>query len=166
MTGQEFLDITENIEIIDFDSGTITDHTEVHYKGNVSAGIHQVFTKGGAIIFSGRLKNDSGSWENWDTSYSTIEEMRAPCKEHPNYPIYFEISDGVFSIESVEKVHYDYSGDGDGNYESLDITCSEEPVASSLDRLEKIDVDSYEDMFESVHTNAQNSRMFDKFERP
>ena len=78
-------------------------------------------------------------------------EIRELCKGHENLELYYySKSNGVFSVEDVTQFEYDYSDDGDGHYEACHIKCSAEPTAKSLNDIEKINIDDYEDFFESL----------------
>ena len=89
-----------------------------------------------------------------------LSEIRELCKGHENLELYYySKSNGVFSIKNITQFEYDYSDDGDGHYEACHIKCSAEPVAKSLNEIEKINVDDYEDFFESLNKKFNESNL-------
>lgn len=164
MTGQEFFDLTKDITLFDYDLNKPID--VIHVKAGGAMGqIRDAFIKDGAIIFASANKEAFNSWRSFDLTDITLDDVRNICKDNPNYTIYFASpSMGVFTIDSVKKAHYDYSEDGDGVYDVLEISCPDEPVFKSLDSVEKIDADYYDELFESVYINSKNLRMLDKSE--
>lgn len=150
MKVRDFLNITKEMSIKDFDIDEETGYVEVQYSGNYVGSIHFVFENNGALFFSVTPKDENPKW--YETAhFMDLSEIREECKGYEELPLYFySKSQGVFSIESVSKVGYNYSEDGDGTYEACKIKCSDEPVAESLDRIQKINTEDYEDFFENL----------------
>lgn len=151
MTVKEFLNKTENMVISDYDLNEETGFVEVNFGGDIYGGINYVFENNGALIFSATPKNNNPRW--YQTAHQLdLSEIRELCKGHENLELYYySKSNGVFSVKSVTQFEYDYSDDGDGHYEACNIRCSTEPVAKSLNEIEKINIDDYEDFFESLN---------------
>lgn len=157
MTVEEFLNKTENMVIVDYDLDKETGYVEVKFSRNTGGSINYVFENNGAIIFSATPKDGNPRW--YETAHQLdLSEIRDFCKGYENLELYYySKSNGVFPVESVERKEYNYSGDGDGHYEACHIECSENPVAKSLDNIEKINVDDYEDFFESLNKKFNES---------
>ena len=153
MTVKEFLNKTENMIISDYDLNEETGFVEVNFGGDIYGGVNYVFENNGALIFSATPKNNNPRWH--ETAHKLdLSEIRELCKGYENLELYYySKSNGVFSVKNVTQFEYDYSDDGDGHYEACHIKCSENPVAKSLDNIEKINVDDYEDFFESSMEN-------------
>lgn len=151
MTVKEFLNKTENMVISDYDLNEETGFVEVKFGKDIYGGVNYVFENNGALIFSATPKNNNPRW--YETAHKLdLSEIRELCKGHENLELYYySKSNGVFSIKSVTQFEYDYSDDGDGHYEACNIKCSAEPVAKSLNDIEKINIDDYEDFFESLN---------------
>ena len=151
MTVKEFLNKTENMVISDYDLNEETGFVEVNFGGDIYGGINYVFENNGALIFSATPKNNNPRW--YQTAHQLdLSEIRELCKGHENLELYYySKSSGVFSVKNVTQFEYDYSDDGDGHYESCHIKCSTEPIAKSLNDIEKINIDDYEDFFESLN---------------
>ena len=156
MTVKEFLNKTENMVISDYDLNEETGFVEVNFGGDIYGGINYVFENNGALIFSATPKNNNPRW--YETAHQLdLSEIRELCKGHENLELYYySKSNGVFSVKSVTQFEYDYSDDGDGHYEACNIKCSTEPVAKSLNEIEKINIDDYEDFFESLNKKILN----------
>ena len=150
MTVKEFLNKTENMVISDYDLNEETGFVEVNFGRDIYGGINYVFENNGALIFSATPKNNNPRW--YETAHKLdLFEIRELCKGHENLELYYySKSNGVFSVEDVTQFEYDYSDDGDGHYEACHIKCSAEPTAKSLNDIEKINIDDYEDFFESL----------------
>ena len=159
MTVKEFLNKTENMVISDYDLNEETGFVEVNFGGDIYDGINYVFENNGALIFSATPKNNNPRW--YQTAHKLdLSEIRELCKGHENLELYYySKSNGVFSVKNVTQFEYDYSDDGDGHYEACHIECSENPVAKSLDNIEKINVDDYEDFFESLNKKFNESNL-------
>ena len=153
MTVKEFLNKTENMVISDYDLNEETGFVEVNFGGDIYGGVNYVFENNGALIFSATPKNNNPRW--YQTAHKLdLSEIRELCKGHENLELYYySKSNGVFSVKNVTQFEYDYSDDGDGHYEACNIKCSAEPIAKSLNDIEKINVDDYEDFFESSMEN-------------
>ena len=151
MTVKEFLNKTENMVISDYDLNEETGFVEVNFGGDIYGGINYVFENNGALIFSATPKNNNPRW--YQTAHQLdLSEIRELCKGHENLELYYySKSNGVFSVKSVTQFEYDYSDDGDGHYEACNIKCSANPVAKSLNDIKKINIDDYEDFFESLN---------------
>lgn len=151
MTVKEFLNKTENMVISDYDLNEETGFVEVKFGRDIYGGVNYVFENNGALIFSATPKNNNPRW--YETAHKLdLSEIRELCKGHENLELYYySKSNGVFSVKSVTQFEYDYSDDGDGHYEACNIKCSAEPVAKSLNDIEKINVDDYEDFFENLN---------------
>lgn len=151
MTVKEFLNKTENMVISDYDLNEETGFVEVNFGRDIYGGINYVFENNGALIFSATPKNNNPRW--YETAHQLdLSEIRELCKGHENLELYYySKSNGVFSVKSITQFEYDYSDDGDGHYEACNIRCSTEPVAKSLNEIEKINIDDYEDFFESLN---------------
>lgn len=151
MTVKEFLNKTENMIISDYDLNEETGFVEVNFGGDIYGGVNYVFENNGALIFSATPKNNNPRW--YETAHKLdLSEIRELCKGHENLELYYySKSNGVFSVKNVTQFEYDYSDDGDGHYEACNIKCSVEPIAKSLNDIEKINVDDYEDFFESLN---------------
>lgn len=151
MTVKEFLNKTENMIISDYDLNEETGFVEVNFGGDIYGGINYVFENNGALIFSATPKNNNPRW--YQTAHQLdLSEIRELCKGHENLELYYySKSNGVFSVKSVTQFEYDYSDDGDGHYEACNIKCSTNPVAKSLNDIKKINIDDYEDFFESLN---------------
>ena len=151
MTVKEFLNKTENMVISDYDLNEETGFVEVNFGGDIYGGINYVFENNGALIFSATPKNNNPRW--YETAHKLdLSEIRELCKGYENLELYYySKSNGVFSVKSVTQFEYNYSDDGDGHYEACNIKCSAEPVAKSLNEIEKINIDDYEDFFESLN---------------
>ena len=151
MTVKEFLNKTENMIISDYDLNEETGFVEVNFGGDIYGGINYVFENNGALIFSATPKNNNPRW--YESAHQLdLSEIRELCKGHENLELYYySKSSGVFSVKNVTQFEYDYSDDGDGHYEACHIKCSTEPVAKSLNEIEKINIDDYEDFFESLN---------------
>lgn len=151
MTVKEFLNKTENMVISDYDLNEETGFVEVKFGKDIYGGVNYVFENNGALIFSATPKNNNPRW--YETAHKLdLSEIRELCKGHENLELYYySKSNGVFSVKSVTQFEYDYSDDGDGHYEACNIKCSAEPVAKSLNDIEKINVDDYEDFFENLN---------------
>lgn len=151
MTVKEFLNKTENMVISDYDLNEETGFVEVKFGRDIYGGVNYVFENNGALIFSATPKNNNPRW--YETAHKLdLSEIRELCKGHENLELYYySKSNGVFSVKSVTQFEYDYSDDSDGHYEACNIKCSAEPVAKSLNDIEKINVDDYEDFFESLN---------------
>lgn len=159
MTVKEFLNKTENMVISDYDLNEETGFVEVNFGGDIYGGINYVFENNGALIFSATPKNNNPRW--YEAAHKLdLSEIRELCKGHENLELYYySKSNGVFSVKNVTQFEYDYSDDGDGHYEACHIECSENPVAKSLDNIEKINVDDYEDFFESLNKKFNESNL-------
>ena len=159
MTVKEFLNKTENMVISDYDLNEETGFVEVNFGGDIYGGVNYVFENNGALIFSATPKNNNPRW--YQTSHKLdLSEIRELCKGHENLELYYySKSNGVFSVKNVTQFEYDYSDDGDGHYEACNIKCSAEPVAKSLNEIEKINVDDYEDFFESLNKKFNESNL-------
>ena len=159
MTVKEFLNKTENMVISDYDLNEETGFVEVNFGGDIYGGVNYVFENNGALIFSATPKNNNPRWH--ETAHKLdLSEIRELCKGHENLELYYySKSNGVFSVKNVTQFEYDYSDDGDGHYEACHIECSENPVAKSLDNIEKINVDDYEDFFESLNKKFNESNL-------
>ena len=159
MTVKEFLNKTENMVISDYDLNEETGFVEVNFGGDIYDGINYVFENNGALIFSATPKNNNPRW--YEAAHKLdLSEIRELCKGHENLELYYySKSNGVFSVKNVTQFEYDYSDDGDGHYEACHIECSENPVAKSLDNIEKINVDDYEDFFESLNKKFNESNL-------
>lgn len=153
MTVKEFLNKTENMVISDYDLNEETGFVEVSFGGDIYGGVNYVFENNGALIFSATPKNNNPRW--YEAAHKLdLSEIRELCKGHENLELYYySKSNGVFSVKNVTQFEYDYSDDGDGHYEACNIKCSAEPIAKSLNDIEKINVDDYEDFFESSMEN-------------
>lgn len=151
MTVKEFLNKTENMVISDYDLNEETGFVEVKFGKDIYGGVNYVFENNGALIFSATPKNNNPRW--YETAHKLdLSEIRELCKGHENLELYYySKSNGVFSVKSVTQFEYDYSDDGDGHYEACNIKCSAEPIAKSLNDIEKINIDDYEDFFESLN---------------
>jgi hypothetical protein len=151
MTVEEFLNKTENMVIVDYDLDKETGYVEVKFGRNTGGSINYVFENNGVIILSSTPKDSNPRW--YETAHQLdLSEIRDFCKGYENLELYYySKSNGIFPVESVRRIEYDYSDDGDGHYEACHIECSENPVAKSLDNIEKINVDDYEDFFESLN---------------
>ncbi len=153
MTVEEFLDKTENMVIADYDLDKETGYVEVEFGRNTVGAINYVFENNGVLIFSATPKDNNPRW--YKTAHQLeLSEIREFCKGYENLELYYySKSNGIFPVEKVELVEYNYSYDGDGHYEACHIECSEKPVARILDNIERINVDDYEDyadLFESL----------------
>lgn len=150
MTVKEFLNKTENMVISDYDLNEETGFVEINFGRDIYGGVNYVFENNGALIFSATPKNNNPRW--YESAHKLdLSEIRELCKGHENLELYYySKSNGVFSVKSVTQFEYDYSDDGDGHYEACNIKCSAEPVAKSLNDIEKINIDDYEDFFESL----------------
>ena len=159
MTVKEFLNKTENMVISDYDLNEETGFVEVNFGGDIYGGVNYVFENNGALIFSATPKNNNPRW--YEAAHKLdLSEIRELCKGHENLELYYySKSNGVFSIKNITQFEYDYSDDGDGHYEACHIKCSENPVAKSLDNIEKINVDDYEDFFESLNKKFNESNL-------
>ena len=159
MTVKEFLNKTENMVISDYDLNEETGFVEVNFGGDIYGGVNYVFENNGALIFSATPKNNNPRW--YEAAHKLdLSEIRELCKGHENLELYYySKSNGVFSIKNITQFEYDYSDDGDGHYEACHIECSENPVAKSLDNIEKINVDDYEDFFESLNKKFNESNL-------
>ena len=159
MTVKEFLNKTENMVISDYDLNEETGFVEVNFSGDIYGGVNYVFENNGALIFSATPKNNNPRW--YENAHKLdLSEIRELCKGHENLELYYySKSNGVFSVKNVTQFEYDYSDDGDGHYEACHIECSENPVAKSLDNIEKINVDDYEDFFESLNKKFNESNL-------
>ena len=159
MTVKEFLNKTENMVISDYDLNEETGFVEVNFGGDIYGGVNYVFENNGALIFSATPKNNNPRWH--ETAHKLdLSEIRELCKGYENLELYYySKSNGVFSVKNVTQFEYDYSDDGDGHYEACNIKCSENPVAKSLDNIEKINVDDYEDFFESLNKKFNESNL-------
>ena len=159
MTVKEFLNKTENMVISDYDLNEETGFVEVNFGGDIYGGVNYVFENNGALIFSATPKNNNPRW--YEAAHKLdLSEIRELCKGHENLELYYySKSNGVFSVKNVTQFEYDYSDDGDGHYEACNIKCSENPVAKSLDNIEKINVDDYEDFFESLNKKFNESNL-------
>ena len=159
MTVKEFLNKTENMIISDYDLNEETGFVEVNFGGDIYGGVNYVFENNGALIFSATPKNNNPRW--YEAAHKLdLSEIRELCKGHENLELYYySKSNGVFSVKNVTQFEYDYSDDGDGHYEACHIECSENPVAKSLDNIEKINVDDYEDFFESLNKKFNESNL-------
>ena len=159
MTVKEFLNKTENMVISDYDLNEETGFVEVNFGGDIYGGVNYVFENNGALIFSATPKNNNPRW--YEASHKLdLSEIRELCKGHENLELYYySKSNGVFSIKNITQFEYDYSDDGDGHYEACHIKCSAEPVAKSLNEIEKINVDDYEDFFESLNKKFNESNL-------
>ena len=159
MTVKEFLNKTENMIISDYDLNEETGFVEVNFGGDIYGGINYVFENNGALIFSATPKNNNPRW--YEAAHQLdLSEIRELCKGYENLELYYySKSNGVFSVKNVTQFEYDYSDDGDGHYEACHIECSENPVAKSLDNIEKINVDDYEDFFESLNKKFNESNL-------
>ena len=159
MTVKEFLNKTENMVISDYDLNEETGFVEVSFGEDIYGGINYVFENNGALIFSATPKNNNPRW--YEAAHKLdLSEIRELCKGHENLELYYySKSNGVFSVKNVTQFEYDYSDDGDGHYEACNIKCSENPVAKSLDNIEKINVDDYEDFFESLNKKFNESNL-------
>lgn len=153
MTVKEFLNKTENMIISDYDLNEETGFVEVKFGRDIYGGVNYVFENNGALIFSATPKNNNPRW--YENAHKLdLSEIRELCKGHENLELYYySKSNGIFSVKSVTLFEYDYSDDGDGHYEACNIKCSAEPVAKSLNDIEKINIDDYEDFFESSMEN-------------
>ena len=156
MTVKEFLNKTENMVISDYDLNEETGFVEVNFGGDIYGGVNYVFENNGALIFSATPKNNNPRW--YQTAHQLdLSEIRELCKGYENLELYYySKSSGVFSVKSVTQFEYDYSDDGDGHYEACNIKCSAEPIAKSLNEIEKINIDDYEDFFESLNKKILN----------
>ena len=156
MTVKEFLNKTENIVISDYDLNEETGFVEVRFGRGIYGGINYVFENNGALIFSATPKNNNPRW--YESAHRLdLSEIRELCKGHENLELYYySKSSGVFSVKSVTKFVYDYSDD---YYEACNIRCSTEPVAKSLNEIEKINIDDYEDFFESLNKKFNESNL-------
>lgn len=159
MTVKEFLNKTENMVISDYDLNEETGFVEVNFGGDIYGGINYVFENNGALIFSATPKNNNLRW--YQTAYKLdLSEIRELCKGYENLELYYySKSNGVFSVKNVTQFEYDYSDDGDGHYEACNIKCSAEPIAKSLNDIEKINVDDYKDFFESLNKKFNESNL-------
>lgn len=156
MTVKEFLNKTEDMVISDYDLNEETGFVEVNFGRDIYGGINYVFENNGALIFSATPKNNNPRWHEVAHKLD-LSEIRELCKGHENLELYYySKSNGVFSVKSVTQFEYDYSDDGDGHYEACNIRCSTEPVAKSLNDIEKINIDDYEDFFESLNKKILN----------
>ena len=159
MTVKEFLNKTENMVISDYDLNEETGFVEVNFGGDIYGGVNYVFENNGALIFSATPKNNNPKWHEAAHKLD-LSEIRELCKGHENLELYYySKSNGVFSVKNVTQFEYDYSDDGDGHYEACNIKCSENPVAKSLNNIEKINVDDYEDFFESLNKKFNESNL-------
>ena len=151
MTVKEFLNKTENMVISDYDLNEETGFVEVKFGKDIYSGVNYVFENNGALIFSATPKNNNPRW--YEAAHKLdLSEIRELCKGHENLELYYySKSNGVFSVKSITQFEYDYSDDGDGHYEACHIKCSAEPIAKSLNDIEKINIDNYEDFFESLN---------------
>lgn len=151
MTVKEFLNKTENMVISDYDLNEETGFVEVNFGGDIYGGVNYVFENNGALIFSATPKNNNPRW--YETAHKLdLSEIRELCKGYENLELYYySKSNGVFSIKSITQFEYNYSDDGDGHYEACNIKCSAEPIAKSLNDIKKINIDDYEDFFESLN---------------
>ena len=159
MTVKEFLNKTENMVISDYDLNEETGFVEVNFGGDIYGGVNYVFENNGALIFSATPKNNNPRW--YEAAHKLdLSEIRELCKGHENLELYYySKSNGVFSVKNVTQFEYDYSDDGDGHYEACHIECSENPAAKSLNEIEKINVDDYEDFFESLNKKFNESNL-------
>ena len=159
MTVKEFLNKTENMVISDYDLNEETGFVEVNFGGDIYGGVNYVFENNGALIFSATPKNNNPKWHEAAHKLD-LSEIRELCKGYENLELYYySKSNGVFSVKNVTQFEYDYSDDGDGHYEACHIKCSAEPVAKSLNEIEKINVDDYEDFFESLNKKFNESNL-------
>ena len=159
MTVKEFLNKTENMIISDYDLNEETGFVEVNFGGDIYGGVNYVFENNGALIFSATPKNNNPRWHEAAHKLD-LSEIRELCKGHENLELYYySKSNGVFSIKNITQFEYDYSDDGDGHYEACHIECSENPAAKSLNEIEKINVDDYEDFFESLNKKFNESNL-------
>ena len=156
MTVKEFLNKTENMVISDNDLNEETGFVEVKFGRGIYGGINYVFENNGALIFSATPKNNNPRW--YESAHRLdLSEIRELCKGHENLELYYySKSSGVFSVKSVTKFEYDYS---DEYYEACNIRCSTEPIAKSLNEIEKINIDDYEDFFESLNKKFNESNL-------
>ena len=159
MTVKEFLNKTENMVISDYDLNEETGFVEVNFGGDIYGGVNYVFENNGALIFSATPKNNNPRW--YEAAHKLdLSEIRELCKGHENLELYYySKSNGVFSVKNVTQFEYDYSDDSDGHYEACHIKCSAEPIAKSLNDIEKINVDDYEDFFESLNKKFNESNL-------
>ena len=159
MTVKEFLNKTENMVISDYDLNEETGFVEVNFGGDIYGGVNYVFENNGALIFSATPKNNNPKWHEAAHKLD-LSEIRELCKGYENLELYYySKSNGVFSVKNVTQFEYDYSDDGDGHYEACNIKCSAEPIAKSLNDIEKINVDDYEDFFESLNKKFNESNL-------
>lgn len=160
MTVKEFLNKTEDMVISDYDlneeMAKESGFVEVKFGRGIYGGINYVFENNGALIFSATPKNNNPRW--YETAHRLdLSEIRELCKGHENLELYYySKSSGVFSVKSVTKFEYDYL---DEYYEACHIECSENPAVKSLDNIEKINVDDYEDFFESLNKKFNESNL-------
>lgn len=159
MTVKEFLNKTEDMVISDYDLNEETGFVEVSFGEDIYGGVNYVFENNGALIFSATPKNNNPRW--YEAAHKLdLSEIRELCKGHENLELYYySKSNGVFSVKNVTQFEYDYSDDGDGHYEACHIECSENPAAKSLNEIEKINVDDYEDFFESLNKKFNESNL-------
>ena len=166
MTVKEFLNKTENMVISDYDLNKETGFVEVKFGRGIYGGINYVFENNGALIFSATPKNNNPRW--YESAHRLdLSEIRELCKGHENLELYYySKSSGVFSVKNVTQFEYDYSDDGDGHYEACHIECSENPAAKSLNEIEKINIDDYEDFFESLNKKFNESNLKEDISEP
>ena len=126
MTVKEFYDKLSSLDLEDKDYGEGAFlFFQVHYAGNYS-GIPRVLEKidSDTYVLSNRFdpnNNDLSPKGLLHVLKKIIEDGDGDCELAFDCP-----SMGTFSILDVERVHYDYSYDGDGVYDTIDIECSED----------------------------------------
>ena len=91
--------------------------------GNMSSSIREVSERANKIILSNAFNPRWSGNFSLDTLFDVFADF-----EDDDYDVIFRIpSIGFFRIVDVKRNHYDYSEDGDGVYDQIDIYCEEEP---------------------------------------
>ena len=127
MTVKEFYDKFSSLDLEDKDYGEgVPLFFQVHYAGNYS-GTPRVLDKidGDTYVLSNRFDpNDDDDFSPKGLLHALekiIEDGDGDCELAFDCP-----SMGTYAILDVERVHNDYSYDGDGIYDTIDIQCSED----------------------------------------